>query len=94
MSAPNPAKLQIRLAPPTRDVMARSSIPVWVANVNELQLELESRGAKRLIMIYHDLLGDSHTEGSWFLPSDLCDQHLSWLSDRSANIRELAYDIR
>lgn len=87
-------KVQIRLALPTRAVGEHASIPLWVANVTELRHELELRGAKRLLRIYFDPIGDGHTEGTWFSLSELCDEHFAWLSGKGFDVRELAYDTK
>jgi hypothetical protein len=92
MSNSQPSRHQIRLCPPTGDITARASIPVWVSNADELRQELDARGAKRLLKIFYDALGDSHVEGTWFTLSELCDEHVAWLSVKGEHCRELAYN--
>ena len=42
--------------------------------------------------VFYDALGDSHVEGTWFTLSELCDEHVAWLSEKGGHLRELAYN--
>ena len=96
MSTPaTPAvKHQIRLSVPARGIGEIATVPVWISTAAELRQELVSRGAKRLLLVYYDLMGDGRTEGTWFTIDELCDDNVAWLAATGSHVRALAYDTK